>query len=374
MTIPSTFSDVLIEGNTIGVGAGQSSGTPVYFGYGASASLQDGYIIYTNADCRISNNYISGAVTQANTFMLGLSSCSCQVRGNTFVRESASITAYIISSGVNDQIITDNIFDGYTVDGSTSQDVSPLAVGLTSASRYANNKNQVGYAIIPLGTNKPTIFHLNAPVANAFSVFNSTDVPLTASNDVFTTSGYLYDMMVMKIFDTETVPTSQKFTTSVDITSSVPYGAKIIDVKCSIFNASGGTVLLTANNSFTLSLSKSRNHTQSIDIVSHPSTGILIGVYNWELLYTTGASFTTTTGSELFPAAQVIEIPTLNYTGTVISGTAGSVSNQDVSSNYVVSSDGNIIANLAFTYQAASTGTAATPLLLISPIVVTYVF
>lgn len=352
MSIPSTISNVLIEGNTVEAGNA--------FNYN--------YIIFTSSDCRIMNNYFSGIKDDVGaSVMLWLTNGTNNISGNTFVRGSSSINAYIVNIGSYDQIITDNIFDSSTSDGSSQV----LASNLTATSLYDRNKNQTGYSIVPLGTNKPAIFHFNAPVANAYSIFQSSDLPPTGTNDIINTSSYLYDMMMLKIFDTESSPTSQKFTASVDITKSVPFGAKIVDIQCSLYNPSGGSITLSTGNSFTLALNKSRDHVDSINITTYLGTSTA----NWNLLYTTGTSFTMSTGSEFYPAYHTLDLNTTNYTGTVINnGSTSSVTNQDISNNYVVNSDGNIIANLAFTYEASGTGTAATPLLLISPIVVTYVW
>lgn len=354
MTLPSNFANVIIDGNTID----------------HNSTFSYSNLLNTSADCRITNNYFSGIQNStSNTWILNLNSGTCNIQNNTFLRGSSSITNYIKSDGYADQIIIGNIFDGYTSDGSNTDLITNLSV----SSIYTSNKNQVGYAIIPLGTEKPTVQHINSPISNAHSVFNSTDGASSFTSDVVVTSGFLYDMMVLQIFDTDGV--SSHFTTSVDISKSVPIGAKIIDVKATIYNPSGGAgtpITLTAGNSLGLSLSSSRNHTDSLNIGTHISTG----TNNWDLLYTSSAAFVTVTGSELFPTPITLEIPTMNYTGPVVNnGSASSVTNNDISINYIVNSNTNIIANLAFTYTASSAAVGAgTPLFLISPIVVTYVF
>ena len=379
MTISPIFSDVLIEGNTIGVGAGTSSGTPVYFGYGASASLQDGYIIFTNADCRIVNNYVSGAITDANTFMMGLRSCSCHVQGNTFVREAAAITAYIINAGPDDHTIVDNIFDGYTVDGSTSQEVSPLVVGLSANSRYTNNKNQMAWAIIPLGTNKTAINKASNGSFTPFGIYATTfynTVDTTLGSSAGVASGAFWDDYVLELFDSTASPAQRTFTLGVDISANVPHGAKIIDAKYSVYNPSSVPLNTSGTNQFNLALSAGRNHLQSIDVKTYSSGGTL----SWMLGFNANAGLTINAGNEasMRSAYQVIEIPTLNFTGTQTdsSGTTTSVSNVDISSNYVAGNDAGLTAKLFFSYQATSTGSFSPfiPLIVVSPLIVTYVF
>lgn len=374
MTLPTSLSDVLIEGNTIGVGAGTSSGTPVYFGYGASASLQDGYIIFTNADCRIVNNYISGAVTQANTYMMGLRSCSCLIQGNTFVRESAAITAYIISAGIDDQTIIDNIFDGYTVDGSTSQETAPLVVGLTATSRYTNNKNQMAWSIIPLGTNKTAIYKASNGSFTPFGIYAANTLEASLNTSAGAASGGFYDDYVLELYDSTVSPVQRYFTLGVDISSHIPHGAKIIDAKYSVYNPSGVLLNTGGTNQFTLALSAGRNHLQSIDVKTYDSAGTL----SWMLNFNATANLTINTGNGLSTAYQVVEIPTLNFTGFQVdsTGTTTSVVNADISSNYVAGNDNGLTAKLFFQYQAATSGSFSPfiPLIVVSPLIVTYVF
>ena len=59
-------------------------------------------------------------------------------------------------------MITGNIFDGYTVDGYTPQATAPLVTGTTANTLYTNNKNQVGYAIIPLVLNNPAVIYVTS--------------------------------------------------------------------------------------------------------------------------------------------------------------------------------------------------------------------
>ena len=75
MVVPSTFSNVIIEGNTIDLGSSSSGNTPTFYTYGGPGSVpgQDGYLLLTNADCRIFGNYFSGITTNTtNNYMLGL--------------------------------------------------------------------------------------------------------------------------------------------------------------------------------------------------------------------------------------------------------------------------------------------------------------
>lgn len=383
MVIPSTFSNVLIEGNTIDLGSSSSGGTPTFYTYGGPGSVpgQDGYLLLTNADCRIFGNYFSGITTNtSNNYMIGLAACSCNIQGNTFVRGASEISAYIISTGNFDHMITGNIFDGYTVDGSTAQGTGagqlPLVTGITANTLYTNNKNQVGYAIIPLSVNNPTLFDLGTPGSTdkAITTWYNYAGPNSISGNAYVTSGAHGDAMVTKIFDAESSPAGHSFILTTNLSSLVPIGAKIIDVKVSIYNPSGASSgpTLSAADFMTLTLNKSYTATNSINIATFPSTS----TSNWTIAYSSSTTFTCTTGSELYPTAKVLEIPTLNYNGTVIAngGSSSLPANSNISTNYVADGNSTLLANLLISFTASAQGNTSAPLLLISPIIITYVF
>ena len=352
MSIPSTMANVIVEGNTVEAG-------------GAGGAFTYKYMMFNSADSKILNNHFSGIVSDAGAaVMIWLANCTNNVRGNTFVRGSSSINTYIVSTGSNDQIITDNIFDNTTSDGSNTI----LASGLTANSLYEKNKNQTAYAMVPVGAAKD-----GTVITNGWSVFESTTGPFTApSTALYTTSGYLYDMMVLKIFDTTASPSGHQFGLSLDVSSRVPAGAKITDIRISLYNPSGViSAFLTSGNFFELVLSSSRNHTDSINLTTYQSSTTFA---SWMLSFSSKASLSLTTGNELYPSYQVLEIPTTSFTGTYIDSSGGShsVTGTDISDNYVVGNDNTILANLRFVYTASAAGSAAHPLLLISPLIITY--
>ena len=374
MTIPSTLSNILIEGNTIDAG---------YAGGGSPFTYTS--LVTTSSDCRVFNNYFSGIQNSSppTYSLMFIGNASCNIQGNTFIRSSNAIHSYISVIGSDDQIITGNIFDGYTVDGSSTINVS----GLTSNSLYTNNKNQVGYAIIPLGTEKTATYGFTSGIiTHAYPLYNWQNFDNTGStnytlnslgvNDADVTSGFLYDNYVIKLFNSETSPTQQYFSIAIDITKSLPIGAKIIDAKISIFNPSSITLDYSGgSNNFSFALSASKNHSDVIDIQTHYSKGTT----SWLLDHNaTGSLIINSSGSEalLRSTYQIIEIPTLNFSGSLTdtSGTTTTVVNTNISSYYVVGNDSNIMARLHFFYKGSTTGGNTDPLILISPIVITYVF
>lgn len=361
MSLPTTFSNILIEGNTIDAGASTDGVTTTQFTY---ANL-----LTTLGDCRIFNNYWSGITNNtSNTYMITMLGDACNIHGNTFVRGNSAITAYIRTNTSIDQMITGNIFDGYTPDGVTNT----LVTNLSPNSLYTNNKNQVGYAIIPLGTNKSTLYDVTASIT-PFYVYNAIDFTSLA-NTLGVTSGAFFDDYVLKIFEADASPLQRIFSIGVNLSSYVPSGAKIIDAKFSVYNPSGIALDTSGTNQFSLALSAGRNHTDSLDTKTYQSSGIS----TWMLGFNASANLIINSGNEANMRSnfQTIEIPTLNFSGlqTNSVGSTTTASNADISSNYVSGNDYGLTAKLSFFYKASAQGTDTIPLIVMSPLIVTYVF
>jgi len=357
MTLSSNFSNVLIDGNTF-------EGTSTY-NYDLVAEI--------GTNSTIINNYFSGTINNPTITMLDILNCSCIIKNNTFIRGSNTIPSYINNTGSNDQIITDNIFDGYTVDGTSTT----LIASLTANSIYTQNKNQVGYSIIPLGAEKTSIFQFGTS-PNDFALFNYIDFPPPSSiSNAEVTAGYGSvgrDVYVLKIYNDQVSPTQQYFSLGIDVSKSIPIGAKIIDAKISIYSPQAANALdTTGNNNFFLSLNTSRSHTSAIDVKTYFSSTDASWMNGFSI--TSSLIITGSNVSNISSNYQVIEIPTLNFTGNTIdgSGTTIPVSNFDISHNYVNGNDYNITANLNFAYKATA-GSALFPLLIVSPLIITYVF
>ena len=141
MSISSTLSDCLIQGNSIDIGFSTSNGT-------STTSYTYPQVLQTNADCKILANNFSGMIsdTSPTGTMIILLGCTCDIEQNHFIRGSNSILAYIKNISTNDHIIVENIFDSSTVDGASEI----LAIGLTSGTIFSRNKNQTKYALVSL--------------------------------------------------------------------------------------------------------------------------------------------------------------------------------------------------------------------------------
>jgi hypothetical protein len=146
MTLDSNLSNVIIEGNNYDYGnfvATATGITPTTYGYYNC--------LYTNADANIISNYF-GAATSSGTHLYVTNNAdgygSCLITKNTFVRNTTAIAAYIdVSTVTTDQIIVENIFDQYTVDGSNENIVTLPPAPATNGPfiLYERNKNQTAY-------------------------------------------------------------------------------------------------------------------------------------------------------------------------------------------------------------------------------------
>lgn len=133
MTISSSLNNVKINRNTIDVGHSSNGTSPTTYTY-------DPALMSIFADAVIFGNTLSGCVGNGDsiTNLINIVSGSCIITGNTFIRGSSTIAAYVNNAGTNDQIVTNNIFDQTTVDGASTL----LVTGLNSASIFEKNLNQ----------------------------------------------------------------------------------------------------------------------------------------------------------------------------------------------------------------------------------------
>jgi len=142
-----TLGNTLITGNIITSGS-DTSGTMYYYDQCINAS----------SEATIQANTIGGINSSGTAVMikLGDESASNVIVNNTFYRANSVIGAYIADASLSttDHIITNNIFDQPTVDGTNETICSNLSQGTL----YNNNKNQTGYLTIPLGPNYTNLY------------------------------------------------------------------------------------------------------------------------------------------------------------------------------------------------------------------------
>jgi hypothetical protein len=150
MVFNTPINNLIIDGNSFDYGKYTPDGNP------ASTATIYSYFndIIVTSDAIITNNFVSG-MAAPGAFGSGISSnlvieanWSCVVQNNTFVRGNTNIYAYIVNNSTDDQIIINNVFDGYTVDGTDEnlvKGVNATPTGLSTTSTYQNNKNQTGY-------------------------------------------------------------------------------------------------------------------------------------------------------------------------------------------------------------------------------------
>lgn len=141
MTLETSLSNIIVRNNKISHQRGTTYGTftsPIV-NYSHCARIAGSAQIE-------GNTFISPTGTAGTVDMLNLVDGSSIVQGNKFIRDSLSINSYIRQYGTGEHLITNNIFDHSTIDGTNDQ----LTANLSASSHYHNNKNQVLYIAVPL--------------------------------------------------------------------------------------------------------------------------------------------------------------------------------------------------------------------------------
>lgn len=215
-------------------------------------------VISTNSDCIITNNIIAGIVSDSvNSYMLVISGTgSCQVKHNKFIREGNSVKYYINVTSTADQIITDNFFDNYNTDGSSTV----LTNGLSSTSVYERNRNQTAILIISLHEGMVKNFRSDV-AADTFSI-NATETQLNG----FSYGTDTYNSTTLKFRDTGTSDTNGKeIIIDHSLNKYLPIGTKVTQVKVGMY-MSTGSVITSSSKKFTLSLSETLSSPDILDV------------------------------------------------------------------------------------------------------------
>jgi hypothetical protein len=264
MVFSTPIYNIIIDGNSFDYGTytpdGNPSSTPITYSYYNCVG--------TTSDTIVTNNYFSGMAAPGQ-IVLGSSSShlviganSSIVKNNIFNRGSTSIYAYIVNNSTDDQIITDNVFDGYTVDGTDENLVKGIYLnsppqpyynptGLTVGSTYCNNKNQTGYAFVPVLVGEKQ-FQGEGALGDGINYNgNVNEVP---PSEIFSTAGGgldgnpIYASAVLQ----DTTPTS--YARVFDMTKIVPLNTQILEVKQGIYSASAGHTFDYTGTSFELAV------------------------------------------------------------------------------------------------------------------------
>lgn len=259
MTTPTSFRSVKIKDNLIDIGSSSTN----YF-YSSCMSL--------GADALVTGNTFSGCVGNGvgSTNLTVITDGSSLISNNAFIRGVGSpINSYINVTSVNDQVITDNLFDQTTIDGTPSHDI--LVTGLSTGSVYHSNKNQTIYIPIQLATGAGT-----DPSGGRYFQDNVTDA--------YSDNGTIY--VERASFGTNfTVFTDHK-----DLNSILPPGIRLHELKIGIlapFLGAGSVISATpSDNQFILTASSVDN--VSTNYATGPNS-ILDVKYEFDL--TSGGDF-----------------------------------------------------------------------------------
>lgn len=331
MALPTTFTDTVIEGNNISVG---------YYTDGSSV-LSNSYdsLLYNTCDAIITGNSFSG-ITSGSSTMMSLSSCSCTINNNNFIRGSNTVTSYISCTGTQDQIITHNVFDKETTNGT----VETLVSGITTNSQYEKNKNQTKYAIKSLGME---MYHpyIDPPVWDANNSYWVTTYDFIGGSNAysFQTQGFIRTSSAH-------VGPLRAVGFYANLSSVLPNNVKILNTLLGFkFHTIGANLSTAVTSSLVTQL-----HFTSQDInvdISTPAS-------------TLAATFTSNvTGS--------VAAPTTNISGGGYSTSVNHYISGDYSSNSFITSEGkNIIFSLRYSF--GNTGSTGTSAYLLSPVIIKY--
>lgn len=246
MSIPNNFSNILIEGNTFDIGYSTLDETTINtYNYTACLNI--------SGDANIINNFISGISSSASNNILTINNGSCNISGNTFIRGSNTVNAYIVTTGTLDQSITQNIFDSSTVNGSDLI----LVKGLTKKSIYTINKNQTSYKSIELLDGDQGYWDANLfgyVFFNPFPISGNTNVTnsFIVTKAPITSDGYSYPnqhtLLYIGLEASINVGQPIGWNTTIDLTAALPDNVQIISIKNGVSNTTGGTNITTGSS------------------------------------------------------------------------------------------------------------------------------
>lgn len=234
MSLDIILADVLIDGNGFQNGFATNGGSQFSYSYASCLT--------TSADCRISNNQLNGITNNSSSgSFFSLNNCSCNVTNNNFVRGNSLLSAYISGTGIYDQTIVGNIFDFSTTDGTNEN----LVNGLTSTSVYMQNKNQIGYVLIPMYYFRNSISRGSASSAVIGVAFEDSSFGLSGDDN-----GPPYQSMLccFEIFTSVNTACDVQFNGS--IKPFLPLNAKLLETTIGISNPNGTVGITTSEGTF----------------------------------------------------------------------------------------------------------------------------
>lgn len=222
--LPKINANIIITNNVIDKGISNDNITPlITYKYDNCATIYGSAVIDGNT---FSN-------PNANANMLQLKECSCIIKNNKFIRNSTSISKYIRHlPNADDEfhgthIITDNIFDERTTDGSSES----LVAGLNPGTIYTRNKNQTGFIYVPLNDSDRFGFGFGGPL-DQFNNFGT---------NVYNYTQRKYNLIAQ--FDTASSSPSQPntliFLRTIQLAEYLERGMKLEQIGFGIFSSVG---------------------------------------------------------------------------------------------------------------------------------------
>lgn len=223
MSLETSLANIIIKDNILDQGRSSDGTTPVTYNYSYHAWVQGSAIIDSNVF----------SAPAASSDMLYLDECSCIITKNKFIRNGTSISSYIRNTGAYDHVITHNIFDESTIDG--SDDV--IIKSLSNKSVCHSNKNQTIYV----------------PVVWFDSI---VDIPSSATDTILGLGGIANPNVQRQnnyINITRTSTANSSLVADIPLGQSIPEGATLLECKIGLASAING-VTFTGDNTFSLIL------------------------------------------------------------------------------------------------------------------------
>lgn len=303
MGLPSTLANCIIDGNSIDVGFSTTNGSNI-------TSYTYPSLLLTNADCKITSNNFAAITSNASSgIMASINNCSCEIQSNYFVRGSSSLLAYIQATGTTDNTIIDNIFDGYTTDGTNTS----IVLGLTNTSQFTRNKNQTQSIYISLDEIIPNIN--NSANYQEYSVDDSSPPAVIVSNPnslSFKTGSFA----TLTSFSDSLTGTIRTIKKKVCLSNILPDGVKILEAKQGLWMSSSNSVD-TANKIF-LSVERTVSDSFVLDartLAGGPTFELdSSNIYNdLEMSYPSSGTLTGANLTNLQSNTQFIDLDLKNY-------------------------------------------------------------
>jgi len=341
MALTSSITAIKINNNIIDTGSFSNGISSTNYTYDSLLSL------YGSAN--IKGNTFSGCVggSSGSTDLITVYDGSCNFVDNIFIRGAGSpVNSYINMVGSYDQIITNNIFDQFTTDGSSDELIS----GLTQGSTFVNNKNQSILIEVPL-TSDMMMYSDSSTGATWTGTYGSVNSVFPAEVPYVTsTTGPNGDFLTI---EDSAGAVTRSWIKRFNLATLIPRGAKIINAQAGTA-AIGGVALVNGSSFFGIRLTSHKK------IALQGTTGTILDVIaNRDTVnnYVQRDAYASTAMDALTYATTYVALDTTNYLSS------------DVSEDYRMGYNYNTTLEWKFSYTKIDGSTVG---YVFSPVIIKY--